>query len=68
MGNLGYYRAATGYPGFVAMFGVFGMLALGVVFFCLRAIRGDAIWNRAERSASTLGGLPTPERFTAREP
>ncbi len=50
------------------MFGVFGMLALGVVFFCLRAIRGDAIWNRAERSASTLGGLPTPERFTAREP
>ena len=39
----------TANHGHAAMFGVFGMLALGVVFFCLRAIRGDAIWKRAER-------------------
>jgi nitric oxide reductase subunit B len=34
--------------GHAAMFGVFGMLALGVVFFCLRAIRSDRAWSRAE--------------------
>ncbi len=39
----------TANHGHAAMFGVFGMLALGVVFFCLRAIRGDATWKRAER-------------------
>ncbi len=39
----------TANHGHAAMFGVFGMLALGVVFFCLRAIRSDAIWKRAER-------------------
>lgn len=39
----------TANHGHAAMFGVFGMLALGVVFFCLRAIRGNAVWNRAEK-------------------
>jgi nitric oxide reductase subunit B len=39
----------TANHGHAAMFGVFGMLALGVVFFCLRAIRGDSPWKRAER-------------------
>ena len=34
--------------GHAAMFGVFGMLALAVVFFCLRALRGDRAWARAE--------------------
>jgi nitric oxide reductase subunit B len=34
--------------GHAAMFGVFGMLALGVVFFCLRAIRSDRAWAKAE--------------------
>jgi len=32
--------------GHAAMFGVFGMLALAVVVFCLRALRSDALWNR----------------------
>jgi len=36
--------------GHAAMFGVFGMLALAVVFFCLRALRGDAAWARAEKA------------------
>jgi nitric oxide reductase subunit B len=47
-----YFEIGTGLTanhGHAAMFGVFGMLALGVVLFCLRAIRSDAIWNRAER-------------------
>jgi nitric oxide reductase subunit B len=35
--------------GHAAMFGVFGMLALGVLVFCLRAIYSDAAWNRAEK-------------------
>ena len=34
--------------GHAAMFGVFGMLALAVVFFCLRALRSDRVWARAE--------------------
>lgn len=34
--------------GHAAMFGVFGMLALAVLVFCLRAIKGDAVWNRSE--------------------
>ena len=34
--------------GHAAMFGVFGMLALAVVFFCLRAIRGDRVWRASE--------------------
>lgn len=36
--------------GHAAMFGVFGMLALAVVFFCLRILRSDEAWARAERS------------------
>jgi nitric oxide reductase subunit B len=39
----------TANHGHAAMFGVFGMLALGVVFFCLRAIRSNTVWDRAER-------------------
>ena len=35
--------------GHAAMFGVFGMLALAVVIFCLRALRGDELWNRNEK-------------------
>ncbi len=31
------------------MFGVFGMLALGVLVFCLRAMSGDRAWSRNER-------------------
>jgi len=34
--------------GHAAMFGVFGMLALAVVVFCLRALKGDALWKRHE--------------------
>ena len=37
--------------GHAAMFGVFGMLALGVVFFCLRAIRG-----RLKQPGDSSGG------------
>ncbi len=47
-----YFEIGTGLTanhGHAAMFGVFGMLALGVVLFCLRAIRSDAIWNRVEK-------------------
>jgi len=36
-----------------AMFGVFGMLALAVVVFCLRTLRGDEAWNRSERMVRT---------------
>ena len=32
-----------------AMFGVFGMLALGVLVFCMRAMQSDAVWSRSER-------------------
>ena len=35
--------------GHAAMFGVFGMLALAVVVFCLRALKGDALWSRNEK-------------------
>ncbi|MGE5347373.1 MAG: nitric-oxide reductase large subunit [Acidithiobacillales bacterium] len=31
-----------------AMFGVFGMLALAVLVFCLRSLRSDAVWGRVE--------------------
>ena len=43
----------TANHGHAAMFGVFGMLALGVMFFCLRAMRDDAVWKRAERFVRT---------------
>ncbi len=32
-----------------ALFGVFGMLALAVLVFCLRLLADDAVWARAER-------------------
>lgn len=32
-----------------AMFGVFGMLALGVLVFCLRAMQSDAAWKGTEK-------------------
>ena len=35
--------------GHAAMFGVFGMLALGVMVFCLQAINSDAAWKRVEK-------------------
>ncbi len=35
--------------GHAAMFGVFGMLALAVLIFCLRALKSDAVWNRSEK-------------------
>ena len=35
--------------GHAAMFGVFGMLALGVLVFVVRALQTDAAWNRTER-------------------
>jgi len=35
--------------GHAAMFGVFGMLGLGVLVFCLRAIQSDATWRTTER-------------------
>jgi nitric oxide reductase subunit B len=35
--------------GHAALFGVFGMLALAVVVFGLRALASDALWARAER-------------------
>ena len=38
----------TSNHGHTAMFGVFGMLALAVVVFCLRALADDARWQRVE--------------------
>jgi hypothetical protein len=38
----------TSNHGHAAMFGVFGMLALAVVIFCLRALLDDARWRRIE--------------------
>jgi nitric oxide reductase subunit B len=40
----------TSNHGHTAMFGVFGMLALAVVVFCLRALADDARWQRVEGS------------------
>jgi nitric oxide reductase subunit B len=39
----------TANHGHAAMFGVFGMLALAVLVFCLRAMQTDAVWNRTVR-------------------
>ena len=39
--------------GHAAMFGVFGMLALGVLVFCLRALSDDRAWNKNEKLLST---------------
>ena len=35
--------------GHAALFGVFGMLALAVVVFCLRAMQSDAAWKETEK-------------------
>jgi nitric oxide reductase subunit B len=40
--------ALTANHGHAAMFGVFGMLGLGVLVFCLRAMVDDASWARCE--------------------
>ncbi|HKQ98552.1 MAG TPA: cbb3-type cytochrome c oxidase subunit I [Candidatus Polarisedimenticolia bacterium] len=39
----------TSNHGHTAMFGVFGMLALAVLVFCLRAMQSDAVWAGTER-------------------
>jgi nitric oxide reductase subunit B len=39
----------TANHGHAALFGVFGMLALAVLVFCLRSLSADAQWARAER-------------------
>jgi nitric oxide reductase subunit B len=39
----------TANHGHAAMFGVFGMLGLGVLVFCLRSMQGDAAWRGTER-------------------
>ncbi len=39
----------TANHGHAAMFGVFGMLGLGVLVFCLRAMQGDAAWRATEK-------------------
>ena len=41
--------ALTSNHGHAALFGVFGMLALAVLVFCLRSLAADASWARAER-------------------
>jgi nitric oxide reductase subunit B len=38
----------TSNHGHAALFGVFGMLALAVLVFCLRALARDEVWTRAE--------------------
>lgn len=46
-----YYEMGTGLTanhGHAAMFGVFGMLALATVVFCLRSMHDDASWLRVE--------------------
>jgi nitric oxide reductase subunit B len=35
--------------GHAALFGVFGMLALAVLVFCLRAMQSDAIWKETQK-------------------
>jgi nitric oxide reductase subunit B len=35
--------------GHAALFGVFGMLALAVLVFCLRAMQSDAVWRGTEK-------------------
>jgi nitric oxide reductase subunit B len=41
--------ALTSNHGHAALFGVFGMLALAVLVFCLRCLARDEVWARAER-------------------
>jgi nitric oxide reductase subunit B len=35
----------TALHGHTALFGVYGMLGIGLVLFCLRGLRPDAVWN-----------------------
>ncbi len=35
--------------GHAAMFGVFGMLALGIMLFCTRSLQNEELWNRTKR-------------------
>jgi nitric oxide reductase subunit B len=47
-----YFEAGTTLTanhGHAAMFGVFGMLALAVLVFCLRAISSEESWDRSEK-------------------
>ena len=39
----------TANHGHAAMFGVFGMLGLGVLVFCLRAMQSDEVWKGTEK-------------------
>ncbi|MCM2316565.1 MAG: nitric-oxide reductase large subunit [Thermoanaerobaculia bacterium] len=39
----------TANHGHAAMFGVFGMLALAVVVFCMRAMQSDEVWKGTEK-------------------
>jgi nitric oxide reductase subunit B len=39
----------TSNHGHAALFGVFGMLALAVMVFCMRSLASNAVWARAER-------------------
>jgi nitric oxide reductase subunit B len=41
--------ALTSNHGHAALFGVFGMLALAVLVFCMRSLARDDVWSRAER-------------------
>ncbi len=35
--------------GHAAMFGVFGMLALAVIMFCMRSMQSESIWSKTEK-------------------
>ena len=37
----------TALHGHTALFGVYGMLGLGLMMFCLRGLRGQMVWNTA---------------------
>ncbi|MGA2079612.1 MAG: cbb3-type cytochrome c oxidase subunit I [Holophaga sp.] len=45
--------ALTANHAHAAMFGVFGMLALAVMVFCLRALTSDTAWSRSEKYIRT---------------
>lgn len=55
----------TSNHGHTAMFGVFGMLALAVLIFCLRAMQTDAVWGAGlieELRRGTRGPRPAQGR------
>lgn len=46
-----YYEVGTNLTpnhGHAAMFGIFGMLALGITLFCMRAMQDETLWNRTK--------------------